>query len=335
MNQNVRIKKIIEELDPQVFDEKKSLKVSNVVYLGMGWTHTNYLVTVNGRKVIFRISLLKGNRFASGLKRAKEHIANEYNNAKNVQKLGITPKAYYEDISCSKINKPFLIIEYIEGKPVKRLGRKDVIALALLLAKLHSIDMIPKMRRSNFRKTFLTWNRQRVNRIANDKEYSHFTNDSFKRALKNAYEEASKIKFMKIKPSIIHNDPAGENLLRTKDGIKLIDWEGVALGPPQYDITTVIDKEDLKAGKLRLFLSTYKRNVKRKDALLQLREYQIQRCLQKLCIALSEAFKLKLEKQDAIKHLPLAYHIKNAQYEFRRCKELGIFPIKSRLIIKL
>jgi thiamine kinase-like enzyme len=242
MDQRVRIKRVIEALNPRIFDEEKPLKVRGIAHLGMGWMHDNFLVTVNDRRLIFRISLLKGNKFAPGLKRAKEHITSEYNNTRRLQESGIAPKVYYKNISCREIDRPFLIIDYLEGKRIKRLSRKDIRRLALLLAKLHSMDRIPGLRNSNFDEAFLDWNRQRVERIANEEEYARFTNEGFKHELKKAYSRARGIRFNPIKPSIIHGDPAGENLLRVKEGVRLIDWEGVALGPPQRDIATVIDK---------------------------------------------------------------------------------------------
>lgn len=338
MSDNIKRKigQIIRVIDPNVFDCETKLKPRGIKPLGQGWSHLNYLVAINGRKFIFRISTLKGNMYAYGMKRARDRIEKEYNNLKCLDGLGVAPKAYYMDLSCKAIDKPFLIIDYLEGKKIKHhMCKNDIVDLANALAKLHNLKKAQCIENSNFNEVFTKWDARRVKRITEHGQYTIFTNESFRNELLKAYEKAKRLKFKHIAYSIIHGDAGGENIMRMADGIGLIDWEGVALAPPQYDIAMVIDKSGLRGGKLSLFLNTYKANSKKKNSLIQLNQYLMQRCMHRLCLTLVETFKYKLGEDDAIEYFSPEYYIRDAHYEFNRCKELGMFPRNSKLVIKM
>ncbi len=327
------VKKVVGGLEPWVFDRHTPLKIRSVRVVGGGWTHLNYVFALGNRRYLFRMSTLKGNRFAPGATRAREHIEREYSRLRCLEGAGIAPRAYYKDVSCGKAPMPFMIIDYVEGSRVGRLGSGDLSDLAEQLAELHSAPVPPCIPINNFNEEFDEWVARRVKRIATDPSCVRFTNDSFKAELEEAYAKARGVELGPTLRVMLHGDPAGENLVRTKAGLKLIDWEGVTAGPPQYDISTVIDREDLEGERLSVFLGAYRRRVKLRGALLGLRKYEQRRYVAKLALALNEILKIKLKETDAMQQFPLAYHVKAAHKLLKKCKGVGIFPKSARLAI--
>jgi len=56
---------------------------------------------------------------------------------------------------------------------------------------------------------------------------------------------------------LVHSDIIPENLIRTADGLQLIDWEYAGVGVPEVDLASVIANADLTAGEAALLCAAY------------------------------------------------------------------------------
>ena len=81
--------------------------------------------------------------------------------------------------------------------------------------------------------------------------------------------------------SVIHGDISKDNLLRTGNSLKLIDWESVRLSEPQFEIATALERLNLNGKKRKLFLSEYLKNSKKAN-LDELEKYEKIRCFDRL-----------------------------------------------------
>jgi aminoglycoside phosphotransferase (APT) family kinase protein len=330
-----RIKEVVEGLNPSIFGENERLTVGTIKSLSNGQNHDNYLIVVNGRKFLFRISARSKNGIASAGAIRRYHIATEYARLRSIEKLPFVPKAYYKNLSGGIIGRPFLITDYIEGTTVKRVTSGDIVKFAKFFAMLHSINRDYGLDDINLDRTFRTWTKNNIYYITEFPKFKSFTDDRFKAHLKNAYREVATIKYKRTRTAVLHNDFSVSNLVRTRNGIKLIDWEGVSIGPPQYELAMIINKGKLSGNRLHLFLDTYINRVEYKNPALQLREYEMLFSLQRLCFLLNKVFTGHLEKSQYDSDSRMYNSIKDIHYEFRYCKKLGLFPKDSLLHLSL
>ncbi|MGC8483640.1 MAG: aminoglycoside phosphotransferase family protein, partial [Thermodesulfobium sp.] len=218
------------------------IKVENIQAIESGETHYNYLLTINGRKFLLRLtSVRKDDKGGNSWGAARINM--EFNSIKNLERLGIAPKVYYKDTSCKILSKPFIISDYVPGRPIKKMRTGDLKSLSLMLAGLHSIHNVKGLRKEPVKAYNKEYIKKRVAIItsANFK----YVNRSFKSALIEAYKKIEKIKLKKQRLSVIHGDVSKDNLLRTENGLKLIDWESVRLSEPQFEIATALDRLNL------------------------------------------------------------------------------------------
>lgn len=57
--------------------------------------------------------------------------------------------------------------------------------------------------------------------------------------------------------SLCHNDPVAENVIDTKQGLFLIDWEYAAVGDPYFDLAVYIHSEELGQEAVKFLLDAY------------------------------------------------------------------------------
>ena len=249
----------------------------------------------------------------------------EFNGIKSIEKLGIAPKVYYKDTSCGVLSKPFVISDYVPGKPVIRMTKNDLKSLAFILAELHRIHKVEGLRKEPVREYNKNYIKNRVNSITGTG--FKYVNRPFKADLVEAYQKIKRIRLKRQKLSVIHGDISKDNLLRTENGLKLIDWESVRLSELQFEIATALERLDLNGHKRKLFLSEYLKHSE-KESLAELEEYEKIRCFDRSLWSILEFVKLKegiTEKEKAQQKSPLKY-VRNAHQEFLRCKSLGLFP---------
>ena len=326
-----RIKTAVKEIKSRQLGLSEPIRVQSVQAIKSGETHYNYLLTINSRKFLLRLtSVRKDDRGKNSWGAARINM--EFNGIKSIEKQGIAPKVYYKDTSCRVLSKPFVISDYVPGKPVTRMTEKDLKSLAFLLAELHNIHYVTGLRNEPVKDYNKEYIKKRVDKIT-DPDFK-YVNKHFKTDLTKAYEKIKHIRLKKQKLSVIHGDISKDNLLHTENGLKLIDWESVRLSEPQFEIATALERLDLNGQKRRLFLSEYIKHSG-KESLAELKEYEKIRCFDRLLWSIFEFVKLKegiTEKEKAQQKSPLKY-VRNAHREFLRCKSLGLFPQESVFII--
>ena len=326
-----RIKKAVNGIKSRQLGLSGPIRIQSVQAIKSGETHYNYLLIINGRKFLLRLtSVRKDSRGKNSWGAARINV--EFDGIKSIEKLGIAPKVYYKDTSCRVLSKPFVISDYVPGEPVMRMTEKDLKSLAFLLAELHRIHNVNGLRNEPVKDYNREYIKKRVDRIT-DTGFK-YVNSHFKADLMEAYKKIKHIRLKRQKLSVIHGDISRDNLLRTENGLKLIDWESVRLSEPQFEIATALERLNLNGQKRKLFLSEYLKHSE-KASLEELEEYEKIRCFDRLLWSIFEFVKLKegiTEKEKARQKSPLKY-ARNAHKEFLRCKSLDLFPKESAFII--
>ncbi len=326
-----RIKKAVNGIKSRQLGLSGPIRIQSVQAIKSGETHYNYLLIINGRKFLLRLtSVRKDSRGKNSWGAARINV--EFDGIKSIEKLGIAPKVYYKDTSCRVLSKPFVISDYVPGEPVMRMTEKDLKSLAFLLAELHRIHNVNGLRNEPVKDYNREYIKKRVDRIT-DTGFK-YVNSHFKADLMEAYKKIKHIRLKRQKLSVIHGDISRDNLLRTENGLKLIDWESVRLSEPQFEIATALERLNLNGQKRKLFLSEYLKHSE-KASLEELEEYEKIRCFDRLLWSIFEFVKLKegiTEKEKARQKSPLKY-ARNAHKEFLRCKSLDLFPKDSVFII--
>ena len=326
-----RIKKAVNGIKGRRLGLSGPIKIQSVKQIKSGETHYNYLLIINSRNFLLRLtSVRKDNKGKNSWGAARINM--EFDGIKSIEKLGIAPKVHYKDTSCRVLSKPFVISDYVPGEPVIRTTKKDLKSLAFLLAGLHRIHDVNGLRSEPVKDYNKGYIKKRVDMIT-DTGF-RYVNRHFKTDLMEAHRKIEHIRLKKQKLSLIHGDISKDNLLRTENGLKLIDWESVRLSEPQFEIATALERLNLNGQKRKLFLSEYLKHSE-KASLDELEDYEKIRCFDRLLWAISEFVKLKeeiTEKEKARQKSPSKY-VDNAHLEFLRCKSLGLFPKESILII--
>src|SRR5271169_1275834 len=240
-----QIKEVIKKINPKILGVRNN-KISTIKKLGVGEGNINFLVIIGGKKFVCRVNLSKIQ---------PKKIEEEFKSLKIVEKLNIAPKAYFFFRGNKIFNKPFMILEYLEGevfaKKKRTYQREDIISLAKFLAKMHnSTAKLPKDDSLRFDIWEIKEYIKKINKYRRkDTEFTTFFN-----------ELSSKIDELKVKKNfslgIIHRDICPQNMIKTKNGIRLIDWEGLSFSDPAKDIAHIIIELKYKKN-LEIFFKEY------------------------------------------------------------------------------
>jgi thiamine kinase-like enzyme len=236
-----------------------------------GAYNLNFHVAIDGKRFIFRVNIQQ----QSGL---AEQIDYESAVMQYLYRYDITPKVFHIDNTKTFFDFDILIEEYLEG-PYIALTEAEMPAVAALLAKLHSLDPT--------KLALITWSkpledtRQLV--LSDLQEY---------KAKKSADEQVivrTNQFLAKIDPliwekaglfapdSINHTDVAVDNFIKTRAGLKLIDWEKPRFDDCSYDLCCFLAEpcqlwclpEVLPAAGREVFLKEYIRLSGRDEALVR------------------------------------------------------------------
>ena len=195
-----------------------------------GAYNLNYHVAVDGKRFIFRVNILQ----QSGL---AEQIDYESAVMQYLYLYDITPSIYHVDNTKSIFDFDVLIEEYLEG-PYISLTEAEMPAVAALLAKLHSLDpsRLPLITWSkpleDTRDLVLSDLREYMAKKSADERVIALTNQFLAKVNPVIEEKCS----LFAPDGINHTDVAVDNFIKTKDGLKLIDWEKPRFDDCSYDI---------------------------------------------------------------------------------------------------
>lgn len=226
-----------------------------------GGTHL-YLIKNWNKKFLARINFYPG-------KNDWKVKRTEYNILKEIEPLEISPKVFVLNEN-NKLKQDFTIVEYIEGERISKFLKSDIIALAKDLKKLHS-----------FAKQFdkneeLPYECDIYNEFADgeDKKIEKYDFKNIDQVFSkyNSIKESLGLWFNNLKIfekcenlCLCHADLKSENILKTKSGIVLIDWECAGLDIPETDIGRLFAGGNFTKDQQNIFLKEYYKNIPSDD----------------------------------------------------------------------
>lgn len=250
-------------------DYEKPIKIS--YFSSGGGTHL-YLIINGNKKFIARINFFPGKNDWKVKRR-------EFKVLKEIESLNISPKAYLLNEKNS-LKQDFTIVEYIEGKNISKLKNSDIINLAKILKKLHSFN------NSFNKKKELPYKCSIFNEFADgeDKKIENYKYPQIKSVVKkyNLIKENLGEWFNGLlifddckNLCLCHGDLKSENILRTKKGIALIDWECADLDIPETDIGRLFSGCQFNERQQNVFLKEYFRKAASDDILNRIMSVKI------------------------------------------------------------
>ena len=195
-----------------------------------GAYNLNFHVVVDGKRFIFRVNIQQ----QSGL---ADQIDYESAVMQYLYPYQITPKVFHIDNTKSFFDFDVLIEEYLEG-PYISLVEAEMPAVAALLARLHSLDPaeVPLITwprpLEDTEELVLSDLREYKAKKSADERVIALTNQFLAKARPIIQEKSH----LFAPDGINHTDVAVDNFIKTKDGLKLIDWEKPRFDDCTYDI---------------------------------------------------------------------------------------------------
>jgi thiamine kinase-like enzyme len=311
------LKSIIEGLNPKSFGIEK-ISIGSFTKLGVGEGNLNYLFQIKGRRLICRVNVDK---------RTPNKSQNEFNSLRDVEGLGIAPKAYYYHRNSKKFPYEFIILEYIEGKPFRMKKRsytsKQIGQIAHILAKLHSKKC------NSFHKEKYSYQHFLKESLGYNKAINKY-NDKLRNELKRIHTNVKRFlpKTEAHRFGLIHGDVCPQNIIQTRNGLRLIDWESLQCSDPAKDVANVLIDLGLRNDDLILFLKEY--HEIRRDAAI-LKRAGIYAALFRYTYFLWEIIR---SFEIIHKELPREYlnkttaqrHINEARFQYRKLSQLIKMP---------
>ena len=251
------IRKIIE--NKKKYLKIKEIKTARMSILGQGENNLNYLITINNKKFILRISIRKD--FEKNMKR-------EFNSLK-ILPPGYGPTPLHFDKTNKIIPHHFEILTFIEGKLIKKWSNTHIKLHAKKLANLHKTKYpfwgtIYKKNKVFDIYKFL------IKEIKGYKSDSPelFSNPEIQIITKKIkeYTKSKNHLFTSLKKfSLIHGDPSITNIIFKEKNVRYCDWEWLSFRDNAADVSLLFDPDyplspwKIKLTKKRLdhYLNTY------------------------------------------------------------------------------
>ncbi len=318
-----KIRDYITRLNPNRLDLKSkpnSIKIKELKTNGL--SHRNFLITIDNKKFLLRLSTRR--------MRHHYHLSYEYFVLRYIEKYGLSPKSYILSKG-SAVGHSFIILDYVEGKPLKHFNTAQLKELAQIVAHLHTIRLSRKIRgKFNDLSTQQKALADSARRLKLTEKFFTETKEKkrFFCELTNAYTKIAHSKGYGKQVALIHLDIALENIILSKKGLKIIDWERTSQGDPYYDIATLFDRIKLNYAQKRIFIKEYSRVSRVRYSNRLLNESSKIRNLDRMIWAIREIIKLKtgvINKYD-IKNLKISKWNFIGRKKFDALKELKVIP---------
>lgn len=209
----------------------KDIKVS---FLAQGEYNVNFIIKDLNKKYVFRVN-------TKSQLNLYNQIMYEYNALKTLEVSKVTPKVYYVDDSKKYFDYGILIMEFLEGVPLKY--DKDLIKASNIFGKIHSLDL-NKIDTSRFiiENNLFSDRILEANRLLEsflispiiDKKLKSFFIKFLDYVEKNKYKEEY---FIKNKYHVINNTEVNSHNFIIGEKSYLIDWEKPVISDPCQDLT--------------------------------------------------------------------------------------------------
>lgn len=250
----------------ELFNEKKfnwidhGKNISIDYFNSGGGTHL-YLIENGERKYLGRINFYEPKN-EWGVKKT------EYEVLKLIENINISPKIYYFSDNNS-LKQDFTIVEYIEGEILSDVTDKNVVDLATDLRKLHATFQFDKAGDTLPPQDELPYSCDIYNEFADgeDKKIEKYSSLSGIDKIIEPYNRINKrlgdwFNGLEIfddctKFCLCHADLKKENILVTKNGVMLIDWECAGSDILETDIGRLFSGCRFSSEQQELFLKSY------------------------------------------------------------------------------
>ncbi|WP_352420242.1 phosphotransferase [Proteiniborus sp.] len=243
----------------------------HVDFLAQGEYNINFLIKSNEKKYVFRVNT--GSQL-----QLDNQIKYEYDALKTLEISRVTPKAFYVDDTKSFFDYGILIMEFLEGRPLKY--NKDLNKAASIFARIHSLKLSDRdastfiIEDNIFNERILESSRLLEDFFVSNivsKELKNFFDSFLNWAEKNKHNEKY---FIENKWHVINNTEVNShNFIIGDTHSYLIDWEKPVISDPCQDLTqflsptTTLWKTEyvLSKEEKENFFKTYIDGLNRKD----------------------------------------------------------------------
>ena len=252
-----QLKKYIERnIKPAIFKINKYNSIS-VKKLAAGCYNINYLVKINSKKFVFRVSVHSDNFEGNNLENEFK-ILSELNGFHS-------PKVFWID---KKFKYPFIIEEFIEADKITKLSNLNVKNIAKALAEIHNFSNTSKSKPQSIKKEYISYFNKRLKIIKKNKEMHNKLSKFINKAEKycDRFDERFKL-YSEIK--LLHGDMHCGNIFLKNNKIIFIDWENSEYNDPVFDIVAFFyesenlqyfnEKNSISKEHKRIFLDEYLR----------------------------------------------------------------------------
>lgn len=199
--------------------------------------------------------------------RIKEH---EFKCLQMLESLQIAPRVYFLDATNKYLAQHFIIVDFVEGEVIDEINDETVISLATVLKKLHTSFGFDTSGSTLPPDDELPYSFDIFSEFA-DGEDKQIEKYSERAGIENIIEVFNRVKqklslwsqlqsvyFKDCKKfTLCHADLKSENMLMTKQGVCLIDWECAGSDVPETDIGRLFSGCQFTAEQEELFLREY------------------------------------------------------------------------------
>lgn len=224
-----KIEQYVRGLPPEVLGAQ-NIESVEVLEMTPGAYNLNYHVRVNDREFIFRVNIEQ----QSGLPNQVEY---EFKALKFLESHRIAPKVYHFDDTRERFDFGILIEEYLEG-PYLGLESEEMPEFAGLLVRLHSLAPVEG--------PWIVWKDPLVDTY--EQAWRDLINYEAKGTPEKKVISLAKRLLAKTAPLIEeyrhlfrpdgmnHTDVVRDNIIKTSEGMRLIDWEKPRIDDCTYDL---------------------------------------------------------------------------------------------------
>ena len=223
----------------------QAAKILSVSRLELGEANLNFLVTTDQGNYVLRINM-------DPVSQSK--TVSEYEMLRALEGRGIAPRAFVLDQSKAPFGANFLVVEYVEGRPLSEAETRHISAesaakLARLVAGVHSLDLrlIPRVIPARGQ-TYDSW----IMRM--EGEIAYIRSNRERRSLGGRFDDLLDHAFAKVKKvagetgfsNVVtagHGDVCAQNVIvQARSGVlRLIDWENFGLWDPAAEIAMILE----------------------------------------------------------------------------------------------
>lgn len=319
------IKEYLERLDARILGLDGEVSSFKIQRIGLGESNLNYLAVVNDRKFNVRINMDPN----SPGKSRKEYVS-----LRIVEPLEIAPKVYHFEPSKKYLGETFIILEYLEGKPLDKYGKTgDAIVrkLAKVTADLHNTDFKGiewDMKKKRSSKTYILKEiKRRIDYIKGKRKKYFPQKREFENALAGSYRKLQSLRFPKKSRYVLgHGDIAPQNVILSRGRLRLIDWEDMDLIDPALEIAIIYDSFDFSDGQKEAFLQEYLKARKEPELERRIQLFWPFQLFGVFCWSIMHVYEIGEEEMhgDFLKEQNLKEHIAYAHRMFQKCRKEGI-----------